>query len=108
MWYDTTISILAGGASAVFAPVDCSTLVPVAVATEIGFDSILTPTGAGNTFGLRYTGSTSAAGLVIVSGDVAGVAHESPVVVPCSALSSVDYIVTGTLTLKVSNYLDNL
>jgi hypothetical protein len=112
MWYDATIQVLNAGASAVFLAQALNVAVPNIGETEVIFDSILTPTGAGDTFALRPTGSASANGITIVSGDVAAVAHESPVSTVAypdgSSHLSVDYKVTGTVTLNVAGYVDNL
>lgn len=111
------IQVLNAGASAVFAPVDLSTAVPVGVAGPDGlaniiFDAILTPTAAGNTAALRPTGSASVNGVTIISGPVAGVATELTVTSPAAVSAghlSIDYKVnTGTLTLNVIGYYENL
>lgn len=115
MYYDALISVLSGGTSATFAAVDLSSAVPVTVArgyqAEVIFDAIVTPTGAGDKAAFRPTGSSSTNGLAIMSGDAAGVAHEDTIQLPAAIASSVlkvDYKVTGSLSLKVAGYFDQL
>lgn len=108
MWYDALISVLAGGAAATFAAVSLVTAVPAIGITKVSFNATITPTAAGDLAALRPTGSSSTNGYVIANGAVAGVAQKLTMLVPCSAAESVDYLVTGTLTLLVQNYQDNL
>ncbi len=107
MWYDVGIQELNAGASAVYAAVDIATSVP-AQATMVIFDAILTPTGAADLAHLQPTGATGADGYAILSGPVAGVVMRAPLMVPCNEDASIDYKVTGTLTLNTKAYLDQL
>lgn len=107
MWYDVGIAELAGGASAVYAAVNIATSVP-ASATMVMFDAILTPTGAADLAHLQPTGATGADGYAILSGAVAGVVQRAPLIVPCDSTPSIDYKVTGTLSLNTKAYLDLL
>lgn len=107
MWYDVGIQELNAGASAVYAAVNCATSVP-AQATMILFDAVLTPTGAADLAHLQPTGATGADGYAILSGPVAGVVMRAPLLVPCNGTPSVNYKVTGTLTLNTKAYLDQL
>lgn len=107
MWYDVGIQELNAGASAVYAAVNIATSVP-ATATHVMFDVVLTPTGAADTVHLQPTGATGADGYAILSGAVAGVVQRAPLVVPCDATPSIDYKVTGTVTLNTKAYLDQL
>ncbi len=107
MWYDAQISVLSGGTSATFAAQSLAACVP-AKATDVILNLALTPTGAGNTAALRPTGSSSTNGYVIISGAVSAVVQQEQVTVPCSAAASIDYKVTGALTILVSAYVDQL
>lgn len=107
MWYDAGIEELNAGAQAAYTAVNIATSVP-AMATEVLFDVILTPTGAADTVHLQPTGATAADGYAILSGAVAGVVQRAPLVVPCNATPSIDYKVTGTVTLNTRAYLDQL
>lgn len=115
MYYDALIQVLNAGNSAAFAAVDLHTAVPVTVANgfqaEVIFDVVVTPTGAGDKAAFRPTGSSSANGLAIMSGDAAGVAHEDTIQLPAAisaGVLKVDYKVTGTCTLNVAGYIDQL
>lgn len=107
MWYDVGIQELAAGASAVYAAVNIATSVP-ASATMVTFDTILTPTGAADLVNLQPTGATGAVGYAVLSGPVAGVVMRAPLTVPCNSTPSIDYKVTGTVTLNTQAYLDQL
>lgn len=107
MWYDVGIAELAGGASAAYAAVNIATSVP-ATATMVTFDAVLTPTGAADLAHLQPTGATGADGYAILSGPVAGVVMRAPLTVPCDGTPSIDYKVTGTLSLNTKAYLDLL
>jgi hypothetical protein len=72
------------------------------------FDAVLTPTGAADLAHLQPTGATGADGYAILSGPVAGVVMRAPLLVPCNGTPSVNYKVTGTLTLNTKAYLDQL
>ena len=112
--YATPVTELTAGASAVFAPIDITSSVPAAAANGTGFvqvylDVILTPTAPGDTVAFRPTGSGSASGNVILSGPVAGVATEAQMFVTASVIAgvvSIDYKVTGTVTVKVIGYIN--
>lgn len=115
MYYDAAIQVLNAGASASYVAVSLATAVPPIAAagyqTLVMFDAIVTPTGAGNHANLRPTGSSSTNGMAIMSGDVGGVAHEDSIqaIAAISAGNlSVDYKVTGTVTLNVTGYVDYL
>lgn len=107
MWYDVGIQELAGGASAAYAAVNIATSVP-ASATMVVFDTLLTPTGAADLVHLQPTGATGADGYAILGGPVAGVVMRAPLCVPCNATPSIDYKVTGAVTLNTKAYLDQL
>lgn len=107
MWYDVGIQELAAGASAAYAAVNIATSVP-ATATAVLFDVLLTPTAAADAVHLQPTGATGANGYAILSGAVAGVVQRAPLVVPCNSTPSIDYKVTGTVTLNTQAYLDQL
>lgn len=115
MYYDVGVQVLNAGASAAYAAVDLHTAVPAIAAsnnlTNVIFDVIVTPTGAGNHANFRPTGSASVNGVAIMSGDAAGVAHEDSIVVPAAIAAnvlSIDYKVVGTVTLNVAGYIDQL
>ena len=107
MWYDVGIQELNAGASAAYAAVDIASSVP-ATAAMVTFDAILTPTGAADLAHLQPTGATGATGYAVLSGPVAGAVMRAPLTVPCDATPSIDYKVTGTLTLNTQAYLDQL
>lgn len=112
--YNTPIQVLNAGASAAFAPIVLTSAVPAAAAGGSGFvqvllDVILTPTAPGNTVAFRPTGSASASGNVIFSGPVAAVATETQLTVLASVIAgvvSIDYKVTGTVTVNVVGYIN--
>jgi hypothetical protein len=115
MYYDAAINVLTAGASASFVAINLSTAVPLIAAAGyedlVMFDVLLTPTGAGNHVNFRPTGSSSTNGMAIMSGDVAGVVHEDSIQViaaPSAGVLSVDYKVTGTVTVNVTGYVDYL
>jgi hypothetical protein len=114
MWYDTAINVLTAGASAAYVTESLAAAIPDAVGQcDVIFDVLLTPTAAGNTVNLRPTGSTSTNGVSIMSGDVAAVVHEDSLrtvaaINGATGHVSVDYKVTGAVTLNVSGYIDNL
>lgn len=107
MWYDVGIAELTAGAQAAYTAVNIATSVP-ATATQVRFDVVLTPTGAADAVHLQPTGATGADGYAILTGAVAGVVQRAPLVVPCNATPSIDYKVTGTVTLNTQAYLDQL
>lgn len=107
MWYDVAINELTAGAQAAYTAVNIATSVP-ATATQVRFDVALTPTGAADAVHLQPTGATGADGYAILTGAVAGVVQRAPLVVPCNATPSIDYKVTGTVTLNTAAYLDQL
>lgn len=109
MKYDVGISVLAGGNSAVYAPIDLSASMP-SVATDVLLNVAFTPNAAGDTMALRPTGATGAGGYVILSGAAAGVVQQLNQTVPCDEDASVDYKVTalGAATVLLMGYLDAL
>jgi hypothetical protein len=107
MWYDAPIQELNAGASAVYAAVDCASSVP-AQATMIAFMATLTPTADNDKAFLQPTGGTNANGIVQLSGVVAAKIQVAQLIVPCNATPSVNYKVTGTLSLSTQGYLDQL
>ncbi len=107
MWYDAGINELNAGAQAGYTAVDIASSVPPQ-ATMVLFDAILTPTGAGDLAHLQPTGATDATGYAVLSGPVAAVVMRAPLMVPCDDSPSVDYKVTGTLSLNTKAYLDQL
>ncbi len=124
MWYDTALATsVTAGASATYASctlnttTNCIPVVSNLYGTTIYPDAILnvvfTPTGASNTLNLKSYQSASAAGQVIISGDVAAVAHNATVVVPTyvdgSAHLAIQYKVTGSaVAIDVQGYIDCL
>jgi len=114
--YATPIAVLTGGTSATFAAINLTSAVPASAGNSSGFiqvilDVLLTPTGAGNTVAFRPTGSTSATGNVIVSGGVAGVVQETQVTVMASVIAgvvSIDYKVTGSVTVNVVGFINQV
>jgi hypothetical protein len=107
MWYDVGIEELNAGAQAAYTAVNIATSVP-ATATAVMFDVVLTPTAAADAVHLQPTGATGADGYAILTGAVAGVVQRAPLIVPCNATPSIDYKVTGTVTLNTKAYLDQL
>lgn len=107
MYYDVGIQELNAGAQAAYTAVNLATSVP-ATATQVLFDVVLTPTGAADAVHLQPTGATGADGYAILTGAVAGVVQRAPLIVPCNATPSIDYKVTGTVTLNTQGYLDQL
>lgn len=109
MWYDANVSIVAAATDATFTASSMAGYIP---SIPGGLNAILqmnvTPTAAGNSGALRPTGSASTNGYVIVSGSVAAVVQQAQVVCPVSALASVDYKVTGTITVLIAGYIDQL
>lgn len=112
MWYDVGIQVLNAGASAAYANVSLAVAVPaISPSINVLFDTIITPTGAGNSVSLKPFGSASVNGYAIMSGDVAAVAHEDTIMCPAklnAGVATVSYKVTGTVTLNVSGYVDQL
>jgi hypothetical protein len=112
MWYDTAIATdITAGASATYAAVSLVASIP-ALTTKNSLVTLLTaftPTSAADKLALRPGDSSSTNGYVIVSCDVAGVAHTSMQTLPFDATTGVDYKVTGTaVALSVAAYLDQL
>ena len=107
MWYDAGIPVLNAGSSATFADVDCSASMP-AIQTTVVFNAVLTPTGNGNTATVQPKGATDAGGYVVIGGSQAAVALHSTISVPCNSSAFCSYKVTGTLTLLLRAYDDNL
>lgn len=106
-WYDAGIQVLNAGASAAFADVALSAYMP-AIATVVTLNAVLTPTGNGDTATVQPKGATDAGGYVVIGGSQAAVAFRAMIDVPCSSAAIVDYKVTGTLTLYLRAYVDNL
>lgn len=107
MWYDAAISELSAGTSAAYATVDCASSVPLQ-ATMVTFLATLTPTGNADAAFLRPLGAVAANGMAKLGGSQAGVAMNANVTVPCNAAASIEYKVTGTLSLLTQAYLDQL
>lgn len=107
VWYDVAISELSGGTSASYAAVNIATSVPT-TATTVIFNASLTPTAAGDVAAIRPTGSSATPGYVTISGAAAGVLQEESIWVPCNATPSIDYKVTGSLTLTTAGYVVSL
>ena len=107
MWYDAGFVELNAGASAAYATVDCATSVPL-TATMINFRATITPTAADDKAVLRPLGATDANGFAQLSGVVAAKIQVAQIVVPCNAAASIEYKVTGTLSLATQAYLDIL
>jgi hypothetical protein len=109
MWYDAGIQVLNGGASATFAEVALDSYMPTyGFGTSVLLNAVLTPTGNGNTATIQPNGASSATGYIVIGGSQAGVAMNVPVEVPCDSGSNIAYKVTGTLTLDLRAYDDQL
>lgn len=112
MWYDTAIATdITAGSSATFAAVSLALSVPALTSTKslVTLLTAFTPTAAADKLALRPGDSSSTNGCVIVSADVAGVAHTSMQTLPYDATTGVDYKVTGTaVALSVAAYMDQL
>lgn len=115
MWYDAPISVLAATAQAAFTAQVLTAAIPLKLSgTEVTFNVDLLPNAAANFVELRPTGSTAAAGMVKLSGDVGGVHHFDQVRCVCAADAtphpSIDYITDAatTVALTVSAYVDYL
>lgn len=106
-YYDVAIAELTGGTSATYAAVDLSSSVPLE-ATSVILKTALTPTAAGNSVEIRPTGSSATNGYSILSGAVAAVVQTLDLVTVCSALASIDYKVTGAVTLSTQGYVESL
>ncbi len=109
MWYDANIAVVTGATDATFTAASFAAYVPsITGGLDVILDMSVAPTAAGNSGALRPTGSASVAGLVIVSGAVAAVAQQVQVLAPVSALASLDYLVTGAISLSLQGYMDAL
>ncbi len=113
----TAFDILTAGASATYAPVVLTGLLPP-LATTVVLRATLTPNAAGGTVFLRPTnalaGLQSALGLAEMSGDVAAVAHVDMMEVlsgTAAGVTSIDYKLTfntDAITLVFQGYVDQL
>ena len=108
-FYDVAIATdITSGSSATYADVNITASIP-AIATLANLNVVFTPTGAGNELQLIPKGSSATNGYVIVSGDVASVAHAATVTCPTNATPSIQYKVTGSATaINVQGYVDYL
>lgn len=109
MWYSAAIVVLAATAQAAFTAQSLAVAVPPQI-SDVSFQATLIPNVAGENVALRATGSASAAGYVIMSGDVAAVSHIDTIVCQCNATPSIDWKTdaASTVALKVSMYNDYL
>lgn len=111
MWYDAAVSELSGGTSSTYANIDVATSVP-----RPGLVALLkvtvTPTGAGDAVNILPYGSSATNGYATVAGSVASVAQiVSPVACPTgsnSGAATLQYKVTGTASIAVQGYIDQL
>lgn len=112
MWYDDAIiTSVTGGSSATYAPVDCTTSLPVSTPTMVNFLCVFTPTAANNKLILAPGASTSAGGYASASGSVAAVVNTVNLFCPTDApvTDAIDYKVTGSaVAIYVAAYLDQL
>jgi hypothetical protein len=113
-WWDSPVSVLSSGIAATFTAISLVSGVPTTLATDVTFSVDLKATAASNTAVLRPTGS-SGPGIITVSGAVASIDQILPVVCPCliATVSSVlvpaiDYEVTGSLSLSVIAFQDQM
>lgn len=109
MMYDTAIAELAGGTSATYANIDVATSIPVAGLEGI-FKIALTPTAAADSVNMLPYGVTATNGHVTVSGDVAAVVNTVSGQVCAtgsnSGVPTVQYKVTGAVTITTQGYFD--
>ena len=114
MWYAAAVATaVTAGASATFAVVDCTAIIP-ATANQVILKAALTAdAGATRTAAFKSLASSSAAGQTIMSSPASTVTSAS-VVCPCSVVSSVtgvDYLVSNTsaaVAVSVFGYVDTL
>jgi hypothetical protein len=114
MWYAAAIATAVNaGASTVFALVNVSAMVP-STANSVILESVLTAdVGATRTAALKASGSSSAAGQVVMSSP-AGTVTSTSLVCPCSTITDttgVDYLVSNAaaaLAVSVFGYVDQL
>ncbi len=113
----TAFTVLAAGASATYAPIVLTGLLPP-LATTVVLRATLTPNAAGDILYLRPTnalaGLQSTLGLAEMSGDVAAVAHVDMMEVltgTAAGVTSIDYkltVNTDAATLVLQGYVDQL
>jgi hypothetical protein len=108
-WYDVGISELSAGAATTFTEIDLATSVPP-IATDVVFDALFTPDGAGELAEFLPFGSSATAGIVKLGTGVAA-AQRAMVTVPCrldSGVPKVLYKVASgdTLTLLTAGFVD--
>lgn len=112
MWYDAAIATdVTAGASATFAPVDCTAGLPASTPTMVNFLCAFTPTAAADKLVLVPGTSTATAGYASASGDVAAVANTVNLICPTDSpkTDAIDYKVTGSaVAISVAAYLDQL
>lgn len=109
--YQALTSVLTGGTATTFTAVNLSAVMPT-IATDIDLIATFTPAAAGNVATL-VTGGSTAAGLAMISGDVAAVASVSQVTINTSIVTAtpqIQYKVAtgGSLSLAVSSFVDHL
>lgn len=111
MMYVTAVAELSGGTDATYTNIDVATSVP-----KVGLRAILkvavTPTAAADACHILPYGVTSTNGFVTVSGDVAAVVNTVTGQI-CAAGSNsgvptLQYKVTGAVTISVQGYIDQL
>ena len=112
MWYDAPIATdITAGASATYAPVDCSAGLPAVTPTMVQFYCAFTPTAGDDTLVLAPGTSTSTLGYATLSGSVAAVVKTGNLICPTDAplTDAIDYKVTGSaVAISVQAYLDQL
>lgn len=111
MWYDAAISVLSGGTSATYANVNLVTGVPGAKALEVLLLATVTPTSAADSLNLVPYDSTATVGYAVLTGSVASVAAKEIVRLPSALNSGVPYVkykVSGTASLSIAGYIDQL
>lgn len=117
VWYDTPVDILAAAAAAAFTTQSLAAAVPATAlggtSTEVNLQVALVPNAAGDFAAFRPTGSASATGNALVSGDVAAVEHLDQITVQAALAAGVASIqwktdAASTLAFSVSSYIDKV
>ena len=111
MMYVTAVAELSGGTSATYANIDVDSSIP-----KVGLQAILkvavTPTAAADACHILPYGVTSTNGFVTVSGDVAAVVNtvtgQLCAAVSNAGVATLQYKVTGAVTISVQGYIDLL
>jgi len=87
LYWDSVISVLAGGTSQTLALVDCSAAVPPIVGTDMVLNLGFAPATANDTMAIAPVGSTATT-LAVLSGSVASKVNNMQASMPVNALSS--------------------